>query len=156
MFFLAVVMIALWAVLCYGLPSFGLHGHGANAMLAHARTHGGTTGILLVGLSVIVLVVVTTVVFRSEPERTPAQTIAVWVTIILSSWAMVLYLQWGHAWVAQGGGPRKALTAVVLAVVWLLFRLAYQVWLTRQLRRMERMGLVRIAPDEGVREGRWR
>ncbi len=110
MFFLAVVMIALWAVLCYGLPSFGLHGHGANAMLAHARTHGGTTGILLVGLSIVVLVVVTTVVFRSEPERTPAQTIAVWVTIILSSWAMVLYLQWGHAWVAQGGGPRKALT----------------------------------------------
>jgi len=144
-------MAALWAALCYGLPSFGLSG--AGAMLAHAHDHGGSVGLLLVAVSIGVLIVVMIVWFRREPERTLARALAEWGTIGLAAWAGVVLLEWGHAWVVEGGTPRRLLLAVILVVVWLLVRLAYRIW---RWRRARRSGLVYVAPDEGVREGRWR
>jgi len=149
---LLLAMAALWAALCFGLPTFGLSG--AGAMLAHAHTHGGTAGMLALGLSVAFLVAGTTALSRREPVRGSTRIVTELVAIVVTAWAAILYLEWGHAWVAQGGAPRKALAGVALAIVWVVLLLAYRAWLARQIRRGERPGHLYVASDEDVRGGR--
>ena len=146
---LALVTAAVWAVLCYGLPSFG----GAGAMLTHARTHGGTVGLVLVGLACALLLITAIGALHHRPRRAPTPAPAVAVTVLLLAWAAVLLLEWGHAWVAQGGAARKALTAMASAVAWWLLRLASRARRARQLRRAGPLGSV---PDQDVRGRRWR